>query len=467
MKNKKLWGGRFEKGLHRIVEQFTESLHFDKRLYAYDIEGSIAHAKMLAHCCLISKEDAQIIIDGLISIRKELDEGIFPFDTSMEDIHMNIEKRLTDIVGPVGGKLHTARSRNDQVSLDVRLYLRAHILEIMSLLNKFQKALISKAKKHVATIVPGYTHLQRAQPVSFAHYLLAYFEMIKRDMQRLAQCQKRVSVMPLGSAALSGTGLAIDRKFVANELGFAEISENSLDAVSDRDFIIEFLSVASIIMMHFSRFAEEIVLWASSEFGFIDLPDTICTGSSLMPQKKNPDPMELIRGKTGRVYGNLITLLTVMKALPLSYNRDLQEDKEPLFDTVDTLKGVLLVACLVIETLQVRENRMRQAAEEGFLNATDLAEYLVKKGLPFRQAHEKAGQIVLEGIKRDITTLMKIELDTYKKICPLIEEDIFDYLTLESSLSVKNIPGGTAPCAVSEALKRAEDYTKGLENGLF
>ncbi|MGA1824760.1 MAG: argininosuccinate lyase [bacterium] len=463
MMNKKLWGGRFQQALNSVIEGFTESLHFDRRLYPYDIEGSIAHAKMLSHCGLISNEDEKIIITGLQEILKELDEEKFLFDPSMEDIHMSIERRLTDKIGRVGGKLHTARSRNDQVSLDVRLYLRANILEIISFLNEFQKEIIEKAQKHVNTILPGYTHLQRAQPVSLAHYLLAYFEMTKRDRERLWQCLKRVSVMPLGSGALAGTGLAIDRRFVAKELGFSEITENSLDAVSDRDFIVEFLSVASIIMMHFSRFAEDIVLWSSSEFSFIELSDSVCTGSSLMPQKKNPDPMELIRGKTGRVYGNLITLLTVMKALPLSYNRDLQEDKEPLFDTVDTIKSVLAVACVVLHGATFRKDVMRRAAEEGFLNATDLAEYLVKKGLPFRQAHEKAGQIVLQGIKDNVNSLMNLDLEAYKNICPLIENDIFDYLKLESSLVTKNIPGGTAPKSVMEALKNAEVYLQESE----
>ena len=456
--DKKLWGGRFETSLHKEIESFTESIHFDKRLYPYDILGSIAHAKMLKSCGLIAEAEAKIIIDGLSAIKQEIDEGRFAFDPAMEDIHMNIEKRLIEIAGPVGGKLHTARSRNDQVSLDIRLYLREHINEIITYIDRFQRSLVTQAYKHVKTILPGYTHLQRAQPVSLAHHLLAYFEMTKRDKERLRQCFKRVDVMPLGSGALAGTGLNIDREFIRNELNFAEISENSLDAVSDRDFIIEFLSACSIIMMHMSRFAEEIVLWASSEFAFLELPDNLCTGSSLMPQKKNPDPMELVRGKTGRVYGNLISMLTVMKGLPLSYNRDMQEDKESLFDTIDTIKGSLAVVTLVVDEANFKSDKMRKAAEIGFLNATDLAEYLVSKGIPFRQAHELSGKIVLAAIKSNCNSLVDMDFEKLKQISSYIDQDIFDYLSLDSSLLRKKIQGGTGPSAVLNALNRAEEY---------
>lgn len=455
-KKDKPWSGRFEQHTDPEIERFTSSINFDKRLFPFDIQGSIVHARMLGAVGLVTKEDAEVLVQGLEEIREEIGQGRFPFDPAFEDIHMNIEANLIKRVGPVGGKLHTARSRNDQIALDLRLYLRYEIKQILCQLQTIQAALLKKARSHIQTLMPGYTHLQRAQPVLFAHHLLAYFEMFKRDRGRLEDCLKRVQVMPLGSGALSGTGLPIDREFVARELGFDHISENSLDAVSDRDFVLEFLSASSIIMMHLSRFSEEIILWTTEEFGFVTLPDALCTGSSLMPQKKNPDPVELIRGKTGRIYGNLMSLLVTMKALPLSYNRDLQEDKEPLFDTIDTIKSSISVLSLFIEKMEVRENQLQEALGSGFLEATDLAEYLVQKGAAFRDAHNIVGKVVLEAIKRDWSNLSSFSINELKKFSELFEEDVVDYLSPEKSTERKTVPGGTSPMKVKEAIKKAE-----------
>jgi argininosuccinate lyase len=459
-KPQKPWSGRFEQRIDPEVERFTASLHFDKRLYPFDIQGSMAHAKMLGSVGLISEEESAKLIRGLDEIRAELEEGKFPFDESLEDIHMNIEARLIEKLGSVGGKLHTARSRNDQVALDTRLYLRHEIKGILSQLHSLQESFLAKAREHIRSIMPGYTHLQRAQPVLFAHHLMAYFEMLKRDRERFRECLKRVAVMPLGSGALSGTALPIDRGLVARDLGFDKVSENSLDAVSDRDYVLEFLSAASILMMHLSRFAEEVILWTSAEFGFIELPDSFCTGSSLMPQKKNPDPMELLRGKTGRVYGHLMGLLVTMKALPLSYNRDLQEDKEPLFDTADTLKGALTLSSLCVAHMKVIEEKMQGSIESGFLEATDLAEYLVKKGVPFRDAHHIVGRIVLEAIKRGWSALSPYTLDELKGFSPYFDPDVDSYLRPAEAVDRKDVPGGTSSMRVKEAIKKAEAYLK-------
>ncbi|MBN2372882.1 argininosuccinate lyase [bacterium] len=455
-KNSKPWSGRFEQSTDPVVESFTSSLGFDERLFPYDIQGSIAHARMLGSSGLITNEEAEAIINGLEEIREEWEMGRFPLDESLEDIHMNIEARLIKKIGPAGGKLHTARSRNDQVTLDLRLCIRYEIYEIIRKLRSAQGKLLASARNHIHTLMPGYTHLQRAQPVTFAHHLMAYFEMFSRDIQRLEDCLRRVQVMPLGSGALSGTCLPVDREAVAEELGFDSISSNSLDAVSDRDYALEFLAGLSILMMHLSRLAEEIILWTTAEFGFCELPDSLCTGSSLMPQKKNPDPLELVRGKTGRVYGCLIGLLVTMKALPLSYNRDMQEDKGPLFDAIDTVKGSLSVITLCIENLKVKEDRMLQGVMHGFLEATDLAEYLVQKGVPFRDAHNIIGRLVLDATKRGWTNLSSFSLDELKGFCSHFGNDVMPYLRPEKAAYRKNIQGGTSPSRIEEAIKKAE-----------
>ncbi|HEX7550043.1 MAG TPA: argininosuccinate lyase, partial [Candidatus Methylomirabilis sp.] len=379
---KKAWGGRFGAETHKQVEAFTASIDVDRRLAPYDIQGSIAHARMLAKCGILTKAEGEKIVAGLAEIREEIARGEFRYDQALEDIHMHVERRLTERIGEVGGKLHTARSRNDQVALDLRLYLRETIGVIREGIRTLQRVLVSKAEVHLNTVMPGYTHVQRAQPILLAHHLLAYFEMFQRDRDRLADCLTRVNVLPLGAGALAGTTLPIDRAYVAKLLDFPVVAANSEDAVSDRDFALEFLSAAAILAMHISRLAEELVLWASAEFGFIDLPDAFATGSSIMPQKKNPDVAELARGKTGRVYGALFTLLTIMKGLPLSYNRDLQEDKPPIFDAADTIQQMLDVLPPMLSAIGFRVDRMRAAASEGFLNATDLADYLVTKGIP-------------------------------------------------------------------------------------
>jgi argininosuccinate lyase len=450
---KKPWGGRFKESTDQLMIQFSASIFFDQRLYAYDIEGSIAHCHTLAKCKIISDNEAKKIITGLRKILKEFDSGKFKIREDLEDIHMNIEHRLIELVGPVGGKLHTGRSRNDQIALDVRLYLRHEIKEIQAGLNQLAKTLIRLSRKHVNTIIPGYTHLQRAQPILLAHHLLAYVEMLGRDRDRMADALARVNIMPLGSAALAGTNFPIDRRHTAKLLGFPKITHNSLDAVSDRDFIIEFCSGASMLMMHLSRFCEEIVLWCTSEFKFLELSDAFTTGSSIMPQKKNPDAAELIRGKTGRVYGNLMNLLTLMKAQPLAYNKDLQEDKEPLFDTVDTVKVALEIFNGMLDTATFKKIPPAELAKEGFLTATDLADYLVLKNVPFRVAHEITGKTVAFCIEQECS-LEDLTLNDLHKISKRFHKDVFDYIAMENSVQRKNVYGGTAKSRVQEQLKR-------------
>ncbi len=465
VKTEKPWGGRFSQATDSLVEKFTASVQYDRRLYRQDIQGSIAHAKMLASRGIISQEDLRAIVAGLEEILGEIEQGRFSWRQDLEDVHMNIERALVEKIGEPGKRLHTARSRNDQVATDVRLYLRDEILRIDGLLSGIQASLISQAKAHPVLLMPGYTHLQRAQPVLWAHHMLAYFEMFKRDRQRLWDIKKRVNICPLGSAALAGTGFTIDRNFVAEELGFDDITANSMDAVGDRDFIIEFLAASSLIMAHLSRLSEEMVLWSSSEFSFVDLPDRFCTGSSIMPQKKNPDVPELVRGKTGRVYGHLMGLLTTLKGLPLAYNRDLQEDKEALFDAIDTVAMSIEVMSGVVEGMKPREDRLAQAVQTGFLTATDLADYLVGKGVPFREAHRIVGQAVSNCVTNG-KELTGLSLEELKKLSPLIEEDVFDVLTPEGSVRSRNIEGGTAPGQVHMAISMAENWLNNNENGV-
>jgi len=447
--------GRFHKDADKLAAEYTASITFDWRLYPYDIAGSIAHARMLAKQGIISAEEAEIISNGLESIREEIEQGAFEFKPELEDIHMNIEARLIEKVGDTGGKLHTARSRNDQIALDLRLFAKGAISDTLLSLKKFQQALIGLAEANKDVIIPGYTHLQRAQPVLLAHHLLAYFEMLQRDTDRFRDCLKRTDIMPLGSGAIAGASYNIDREFLAKELGFSQISQNSMDAVSDRDFIVEYEAAASICMMHLSRLAEEIILWSSSEFDFVELDEAYASGSSIMPQKKNPDVAELVRGKTGRVYGKLMALLTTMKALPLSYNRDTQEDKEGFFDTVDTLLSSLEVFAGMLTTLQVKAENTGQAATQDYILATDLADYLVKKGEAFRTAHDIVARLVSHAIGKG-KPLSGLSRTEYKEFSPLFEEDIYS-ITVESSLAARDNVGGTAPRRVAEALSRAKD----------
>jgi argininosuccinate lyase len=445
--------GRFSKPADKLAAQYTASLPFDRRLYEQDIAGSIAHIKMLAKQGIISGEDAEAIIDGLESIRGEIERGKFKFKPEMEDIHMAVESRLIEKVGDVGRKLHTARSRNDQVALDMRLFTKEAISNTVKGLKEFQHALLDLAEANKNVIIPGYTHLQVAQPVLLAHHLLAYFEMLHRDIDRFNDCLKRLDVLPLGSGALAGVAYNIDREFLAQELGFSQISRNSLDAVADRDFILEYEAAASICMMHLSRLAEEIVLWSSAEFGFIELDDAYSTGSSIMPQKKNPDVAELARGKTGRVYGSLMALLTTMKGLPLAYNRDMQEDKSGLFDTVDTLTSTLEVFTGMVRTLKVNAENTRKAAERGYILATDLADYLVRKGEAFRTAHEIVGRLVSYAAGKS-KSFAELSISEYKKFSLLFGKDVYS-ITVESSLAARDVIGGTAPGQVKKALVRA------------
>ncbi len=448
------WSGRFSEPVDELVKRFTASVSFDRRLAPFDIEGSLAHARMLNEAGILTAEDLKAIEEGMARIRAEIDEGRFPWSVDLEDVHMNIERRLTELVGDAGKRLHTARSRNDQVATDVRLYLRDAIDTLQGRLRALRRALLDLAERHTETIMPGFTHLQVAQPVSFAHHLMAYHEMFARDGERLADCRRRVNRLPLGAAALAGTTYAIRRERVAELLGFEAVCENSLDAVSDRDFAIEFTAAAALIMMHLSRLSEELILWMSPRFGFIRLADRFCTGSSIMPQKKNPDVPELVRGKTGRVYGHLMALLTLMKAQPLAYNKDNQEDKEPLFDTVDTLKDALTLFADMMGGITVNAEAMRRAAREGFATATDLADYLVRKGLPFRDAHEAVARAVRHAERKgcDLADLSLAELQGFS---PLIGEDVFSVLSLEGSLAARNHIGGTAPEAVRAAIARA------------
>ena len=458
----KMWSGRFSKASDRLTEDFNASIAFDKRMYRQDIAGSIAHARMLAQQGIISAKERDLIVAGLKEIRQELEEGRLEFTVAGEDVHMNIETFLTDKIGAVGKKLHTARSRNDQVALDLRLYLRDELGEIRHLLWQLQETLLDLAGEHLQTIMPGYTHLQKAQPVTLAHHLLAYFEMLRRDVGRLDDCRRRMDSMPLGSGALAGTGFNLDREAVRQELGFAGITRNSLDAVSDRDFALEFMSLASILMMHLSRFSEELILWSSGEFAFLEMDDAFSTGSSIMPQKKNPDLAELVRGKTGRVYGDLITLLTVMKAMPLAYNKDLQEDKEALFDAVDTVKKCLIVMAPMLRTARFQTQRMAAAAQEGFTNATDLADYLAARGLPFRDAHAVVGQAVLYCIQAG-QALQDLPLEKYQQLSPLIGEDIYDYIDVSACIARRRVAGGPAPEMVSQALTEAREWMRRVQ----
>jgi argininosuccinate lyase len=459
MAKQKPWSGRFTEPTDAAVEAFTASVEFDRRLYVYDIMGSIAHAQMLAKVGVLTKKECDAIVRGLKEIEAEIDAGKFEWSVALEDVHMNIEARLIQRVGETGKKLHTGRSRNDQVATDLRLYLRDGIDVVAHALGQLQQAILDLAEREAATPMPGFTHLQVAQPITFGHHLLAWFEMLVRDAQRLQDCRRRVNVMPLGAAALAGTSFPIDRACTAKLLGFDAPAENSLDAVSDRDFAIEFVSACALLMTHLSRMSEELVLWSSSQFGFVELSDAYCTGSSIMPQKKNPDVPELVRGKTGRVNGHLVALLTLMKAQPLAYNKDNQEDKEPVFDTLDTVLGSLRVFAGMIPSMKVRRDHLLRAAVMGHATATDLADYLVRQGVPFRDAHEVVGKAVRLAIDTD-RDLSQIDLDEYKKLSPAIGKDVYGVLTVEGSLKARNHLGGTAPSQVKAAIKRARQRLK-------
>jgi len=452
---KKPWGGRFSEPTDKGVEAFTSSLYFDKRLYPYDITGSIAHCRMLAARGIISSEDAEKIISGLQDILKDLDAGVLSLSSDLEDIHMAVETALIERIGEVGGRLHTARSRNDQVSLDMRLYLRDEVNRVLDLIANLQAALVRVAKREINTILPGYTHLQRAQPVLLPHYLLAYWEMLDRDARRLQGCRERINIMPLGSAALAGTGLPIDREYVAGLLDFAKVSRNSMDAVADRDFVAEFIFDASVLMMHMSRFCEDLVLWAGEEFGFVTISDAFTTGSSIMPQKKNPDVAELIRGKTGRVYGDLMAILTVLKGLPMTYNRDLQEDKEPLFDAVDTVTSSLAVLADMMDSVTFNRERMLEAATGGFSTATDVADFLVSKGIPFREAHGIVGRLVGYCAERE-KTLRDLGMDEIRLFWKDADTDIYAYMEVAESVDARSSMGGTAKEVVLKTIEEIE-----------
>ncbi len=455
--DKNTWSGRFNEPVAELVKRYTASVGFDQKLALFDIKGSLAHALMLSHCGIIASQDLADIQRGLAQIQTEITQGKFDWQLDLEDVHLNIEKRLTSLVGDAGKRLHTGRSRNDQVATDVRLYLRNAIDELLDLIAALQTSILNLAEQHTFTIMPGFTHLQVAQPISFAHHLMAYFEMLKRDAERLADARRRVNRLPLGAAALAGTSYPIKREMVAELLGFEGVCENSLDAVSDRDFAIEFTAAAALIMTHLSRFSEELILWMSPMVGFIDIADRFCTGSSIMPQKKNPDVPELVRGKTGRVNGHLIALLTLMKGQPLAYNKDNQEDKEPLFDTVDTLTQTLRIYADMITGIKVKPAKMRAAALQGYATATDLADYLVKKGLPFRDAHEAVALAVRFAEQQgcDLSDIQLVELQNFSQ---LISDDVYQVLSLEGSLSSRNHIGGTAPNQVQGAITRARDY---------
>lgn len=456
---KKAWGGRFASQTHSIAEKFSESVSFDRRLYKEDVRGSIAHVKMLRETGIISRKDAARITKGLREIEKEIDRGEFPFSESYEDIHLNIEKRLIEKAGSSGAMVHTARSRNDQVLTDTRLYLRRETEEIISLVCALAEQFVELSAKNLGVILPLYTHMQRAQPVLLSHHLLAYYEMLKRDRERFADCLARVDVSPLGSCAGAGTSFPIDREMTAGDLGFRTVSKNSIDAVSDRDFCAEFVFCCSVLMMHLSRLSEELVLWSAREFDFVDLGDGFTTGSSIMPQKKNPDMSELTRGKTARVYGNLSALLTLMKGLPLSYNRDMQEDKEPLFDTVDTVKLCLQVNIEMLKTLEFKEENMKKALEGGFVTATDVADYLARKGVPFRSAHEAVGKIVSYAERRG-KELSDLKLSEFHRFSKEIDEDIFQVITFSGSVESRNSLGGTSTANVRKQIATARRFLK-------
>ncbi len=460
MQDNQTWSGRFTEPVAELVKRFTASVDFDKRLALFDIQGSLAHAQMLASCGIIATQDLNDIQRGLGQIKNEIIGGDFVWQLDLEDVHLNIEKRLTTLVGDAGKRLHTGRSRNDQVATDIRLYLRSAIDDIVLLLKALQTSLLDLAQHHTHTVLPGFTHLQVAQPVSFAHHLMAYFEMSQRDVERFSDTRRRVNRLPLGAAALAGTSYPIKRELVAELLGFEAVCQNSLDAVSDRDFAIEFTAAAALTMTHLSRLSEELILWMNPRFGFIDIADRFCTGSSIMPQKKNPDVPELVRGKTGRVNGHLVALLTLMKGQPLAYNKDNQEDKEPLFDTVDTLTQSLRIYADMMGGITVKPEAMRRAALQGYATATDLADYLVKKGLPFRDAHEAVALAVRFAEQRGVD-LAELKLEELKPFSALISDDIYGVLTLEGSLAARNHTGGTAPQQVEAAITRARKIISG------
>jgi argininosuccinate lyase len=448
----KLWGGRFTKPTNQLVEEYTASISFDQKMWRQDIVGSLAHVAMLGKCGILPMEEVRQIIAGLKKVKEKIEHGQAPFLVAHEDVHMNIEKMLIEEIGPVGGKLHTGRSRNDQVALDMHLFLREKLMEIIQLAMYLQEAMIEQANQHLDTVMPGYTHLQRAQPVLFGYHLMAYVSMLQRDIERMTETWKRVNVLPLGAGALAGTTFPIDRAFVAELLQFDGIYQNSMDAVSDRDFIVEFLADASLLMAHLSRLCEELVIWSSQEFSFVELDDAFCTGSSIMPQKKNPDVAELVRGKTGRVYGNLVGLLTVLKGLPMAYNKDMQEDKEGMFDTVTTIHGALALLTPMIQTMQVRTERMRQAVTNDFSNATDLADYLVRKDMPFRQAHEVVGRAVLYCIEQQ-KYLLDLSVEEFQSFSEVIGEDVYEALAVETVVNARNVLGGTARNQVEQQIE--------------
>ncbi len=457
----KLWGGRFAKGTDKLVDDFNSSIRFDSRMYKHDILGSIAHANMLGKCGIIAVDESSLIQSTLKDILNDIEAGKIDFEIDAEDIHMNVEKILISRIGDTGKKLHTGRSRNDQVALDIRMYLRDEIISIKEMVAVFLNTLVKISESNFDTIMPGYTHLQRAQPITLAHHMMAYFEMFKRDYQRLCDCYSRLNILPLGSGALAGTTYPLDRYMVAQELGFDDVTQNSLDGVSDRDFAIELASSLSILMMHLSRLSEEIILWSSHEFSFVELDDAYSTGSSIMPQKKNPDVAELARGKTGRVYGSLMTLLTVMKSLPLAYNKDMQEDKEAIFDAVDTVKMCLPVFSNMIDTMKVRKANMYKAAQGGFTNATDIADYLVKKGIPFRSAHEIIGKMVLYCIENN-KAIDDMTMDEFKSFSDKIQEDVYTEISLEKCVSGRKLVGGPARETEEKAIENAKSFLSSL-----
>lgn len=458
-KKSSAWSGRFNEPVAELVKKYTASVDFDKRLAEFDIAGSIAHAKMLGAQGIISLDDVAKIEQGLAEILAEIQAGSFEWLLDLEDVHLNIEKRLTDKIGDAGKRLHTGRSRNDQVATDVRLWLRATVDDILVAIKKLQLSIVDLAEQHADTIMPGFTHLQVAQPVTFGHHLLAYYEMLKRDAERFADCRKRINRLPLGAAALAGTSYPINREMVAINLGFDGVCENSLDAVSDRDFAIEFTAASALLMTHLSRFSEELILWSSPRFAFVDIADRFCTGSSIMPQKKNPDVPELVRGKTGRVNGHLVALLTLMKGQPLAYNKDNQEDKEPLFDTADTILMTLAIYADMLRGIEVNKANMRQAALEGFATATDLADYLVKKGMPFRDAHEAVALAVKHAVQKKCD-LADLPLKDLQQFSQMIQDDVYAVLTLEGSLASRNHIGGTAPAQVKKVIERARQFLR-------
>lgn len=453
----KLWGGRFQKNTDKKVDDFNSSIRFDKRMYKQDIKGSVAHATMLGKQNIIPKEDSDKIVAELKNILKDIEDGKVEFEIDAEDIHMNIEKILIERIGDAGKRLHTGRSRNDQVALDIRMYLMDETADIEEMLIHTLNVLVDLASDHTETIMPGYTHLQKAQPVTFAHHLMAYFEMFKRDLSRLRDCRKRTNVMPLGSGALAGTTYPLDREFVASELGFDAVTMNSLDGVSDRDFVIELANCLALVMMHLSRFCEELILWSSNEFSFVEMDDAFSTGSSIMPQKKNPDVAELIRGKAGRVYGHLMGLLTTMKGIPLAYNKDMQEDKEPIFDSIDTVKLCLPVFCDMIATMTVKKDNMLKGSKGGFTNATDVADYLVKKGLPFREAHAVVGRMVFYSIEHD-KALDDLTMDEFKEFSDIIDDDIYNAISMETCVNDRKVIGGPAKEVVEKAIADAKEF---------